>query len=293
MLIGISDPFTKEGVAEWTELVLMLEERSVSKEELKSLINKAGNPAGEEIEEEIGEKLSDEIKINAFISTVWDELKYRNRLYGISPPYAIDDSVVSPNLKWSNRPAYMMCLLLSFFGIDTKKDGKFGKLFERLSNEAVKNYLGGRSLVVGFPREKHITMQYIANEIKERFGKPLPTDFNEAGLDVLAWKNFDDRPNKLILFVQSAAGKDWKSKMNEIDLHIWRDTICWACDPVKGLTTPFILTEDQLYNHSKGGLILDRPRIYTSTNSARLKNKELENDIRKWCQGKLKRMVYA
>ncbi len=291
MRIGISDPSTKEGVAEWTELVLMVEEKSISKEEIKSLISNAGNPAGEEIEKELGEELTDEIKANSFISDVWDELRYRNRLYGTSPPYTIDDMVVSPNVKWSSRPAYMMCLLLSFFGIDQKCDGNYGKLFERLSNEAVGIYLGGRSEVVGFPRERKITMEYIANETKERLGRDLPANFKDGGVDVFTWKPFDERPNQILLLVQAAAGKDWKHKMGEVDLHLWRDTICWACDAIKGLTTPYMLTKDELSNHSKGGLILDRPRIYISTNSAKLMDKGLDKAIRGWCKKKLKQKV--
>lgn len=253
------------------ELTIISNASRFSKSEVKSLIERAS-----------GEEAKDH-----FIDSVWSEISRRQRLYGDAPPFTVENSSVSCVIDWKDKPDYMTCLILSMFGNSIPKEtSETGKLFERISNEAVKKYLNMQSVISGYPSDVCIkeTIQRMGEEIA--FG--LPEKAKEAGVDILAWRPFGDgRPSQVVLLVQCASGKNWAGKLDDICLKAWNQYVRWRTDPIKAITVSKIITEEDFGESSnRGGVIFDRARLFRNIVDSCLST-DLKQDLLEWCKAKL------
>ena len=148
-------------------------------------------------------------------------------------------------------------------------------LFEELSSEAARKYLGARaeSIVFGtaagkadFPRK----VNNLCKQIKEgdgyvNRGEDPPSE-QDGKLDIVAWKHFKDRlPGKLIVFGQCKTGTNYKDELTQLQ----PDSFCrkWVRSPL--ILTPvrmfFVaeaLSRSRWANTSyDAGLLFDRCRI--------------------------------
>lgn len=213
-MIELPDLTSIERVADWIELSVIYKNKTFSKARISSLLNNSGDDV-------------DEAKVDSIIN----ELLRRDDLYGDASPFMVEGKCVKPRIKWDKRPEIAMCLIFSIRGVKKKKGKDDGtKLFERLSNEAIKSYLNGPAEVIGFPDKKKLKEQIedISSKTCEKLGNRCPTPQDkDKGVDIIAWKpHGDKRPNQIILLLQCAAGINFEQKRS-IPLLAWGDFINW------------------------------------------------------------------
>lgn len=273
----ISAPNDVSSVADWVEFYVTYQEESISKAGLTSNVEGA-----------IGNEPSED-----FISSVWNELKIRQILYGNSSPIQVVGRLVEPNINWREKPYYMAFLIYSLEGNPnttqtTAVDG--GKLFEKLSREAIERYIGGKAIIYGFPTEQ--TVQDIAEKyLKEKFIYTPPSYRKDRNLDIFAWRPFKDgRSSQIIMLVQCASGLNWKGKLTELNLGAWKKYIHFSASPLKGFAAPITVTKtDHLEEHSTdGGVFFDRLRLFRLLDRL---PQDLHDECVQWCDIRLVQML--
>ena len=269
ILFTMSDPDSIEYVADWVELYIVLNRDSISKSTLTSSLaqEKGDDPSAD------------------FVDDIWLELEYRRLLYGSSPPFNLDTRSVFPIIGRENNHAYIMCLLLSILG-NNEDTTNTGKLFERLSGEAIRNYIKGRVLIYGHPSKQ--TVEDIAVNTNERFNFSPTANFNDRGLDIIAWIPFEDnRCGQTVILFQCAAGNNWKSKLLSLPIEAWNNYIAWGSKPLKGFTLPKVIRKKSFEECSyEAGIIIDRARIYRNIFDEEI-NGTLKQDVKAWCDHKI------
>lgn len=266
------DPFA---YADWIELYTVYNDKELSKSKIISLLRSTGEEPSE-------------ILIDSAIS----ELKRREHLYGDSSPFRIDGNIITPLIKWEDFPEYVMCLIFSLQGVIKEKGRNDGtKLFEEISGIAVKNYIGGETLVLGFP-SGHTLKQQIENFCiisSEEIGhEQVKSTDKDKGVDIIAWLSHkDNRNNQIIILLQCAAGYNWGMKKN-ISLRGWRDIIHISADPIAGLVLPIVVSQDEWKKvRDDYNLIFDRIRIIKALKKASNEHQVLQKDIANWCREQL------
>jgi hypothetical protein len=178
----------------------------------------------------------------------------------------------------TEKSVYVFLLLLSTYGHDAglaKNDG--AKFFEEVCAEAARQYLGGeevQSRVFGFPRRlapKDFpgAVDTLCRDLGEGTAcrnRPTVKNQKDAGLDIVAWRDFPDRrEGKLISFGQCATGRDWPAKLTDLQPAHWCGL--WMQDrpavvPVRFFFVPHCLDRvawvPSCFN---GGVLFDRCRI--------------------------------
>lgn len=273
-MYDIPDPNRVETVADWAEFYVMQNQSELSKSTLRSYVEASS-----------GSDPSDD-----FIDSVWMELETREKLYGANPPFSVESELLQPAFEWKERPEYMTCLIFSLEG-NPVEPLQSGVLFERIINEAIRNFIGGESIPVGFPNTWKA--EDIANSLNERYQYEPPEYRKDRNLDVVAWKSFsDERASQIVILIQCAAGHNWTSKKTELSLDAWCKYIHFACKPIKGLAIPIVITDKiRLEEDSTdAGLIIDRTRIYCNIDKD-LTPGELKDDLENWCSVRLEEMT--
>ncbi|MGD1041857.1 MAG: hypothetical protein ABR913_02200 [Sedimentisphaerales bacterium] len=271
---SLPDTINRESVADWVEFFVTLTKGGLAKSELSAYMeSSSGNEIGDDI-----------------IDSVWQELEYREYLYGEDPPFAVEGVIVRSLIDWENLPEYMTCLIFALEG-NPKDSLSSGMLFERITEQAVKNFISGKCLRTRSPRKVSVTN--IAKAVNERFNYEPPSYRQDRDLDVVAWKDFgDDRSSQVVVLIQCAAGQNWQSKLKDLNLDAWTKYIHFACRPIKGFSIPVIISDKtKLEEHSTdGGIIIDRTRIYRNV----IINKPLDNlrkELKVWCKKRIAEMV--
>jgi len=267
----ISDPSSIDNVADWAEFYAASTQEELSKSQLYS-----------SVEEASGSEPTDE-----FIDSIWLELEQREHLYGDNPPYHVQRGLVVPAISWEEYPEYMACLIFTLEGnqVDSLRSGT---LFERITSEATRSFLGGESLAVGFPAT--MAVKDMASALGEKYVTDPPWYAKDRKLDVVTWKPFgDQRMSQVIVLIQCAAGFNWPSKKTELCLNAWCKYIHFACPPIRGFAIPIIISDPvKLEDHSNdAGLIIDRARIYRNMINASLRDTALRQDLKTWCTNRL------
>lgn len=273
-MYDIPNPTRIESIADWVEFYVILTHTELSKSELRSYLEAS---SGSEPSEEL-------------VDGVWMELDTRERLYGTDPPFRVQSGLIQPAFEWKDRPEYMTCLIFSLEGnpTDTLQSGV---LFERIICEAIRNFISGESIPVGFPET--MRAEDIANALNEHYIYEPPEYRKDRNLDVVAWKPFyDERASQIVVLIQCAAGHSWTSKKTELNLDAWCKYIHFACKPIKGLGIPIVITNKERLEEDStdAGLILDRARIYRNITKD-LKPSQLKNDLETWCISRLAEMT--
>lgn len=271
----IPDPSDVGVVADWIELNVTVEKQPIVKAAIASKIESAS-----------GDEPSDN-----FISDIWDELELRMDLYGNNPPFVVDNMEVTPNLVWEQNPEYLMWLILSLTG-NPSNPTPTGKLFERTSKEAAKNYLAGEALVFGHPGK--VTVAQLCGELLEKFKSELPPNYNDRGLDVVAWKPFNDkRGNQVIVLMQCAGGANWTTKTGDVVLRAWCEKyVTFGCKPIRGFSTAVVISDRDRFEEIsfEADLLLDRTRLYRNTRDYQVQD-SLRSETLDWCNNRLQEIL--
>ena len=271
----IPSPNDINNVADWAEFYIAFLEESLSKAALSSSIEQS---RGFEPTED-------------FIDSVWNELEIRKNRYGDNCPYNVSSLLIEPTINWKEIPDYMLCLIFSLEGnpnTDAVSAANSGKLFERVCQIAIKNYIQGDCIVYGHPHEQSVS-DIAINLINEKFNQLPPTYRKDRNLDLFAWKKFeDDRASQIIMLVQCAAGHNWKAKLSELSLRAWELYILFAATPIKGFSIPRVISDSEdLLEHSRdAGIIFDRTRLFRNIQSSQIDDEFIE-ELNNWCDLRL------
>lgn len=272
-MIELPDPDSVDVIADWVELLILRNGKSIAKSKITSLVRSQTNEANEDR-----------------IDSVVMELERRQLLYGPKAPFKIVGDTINPKLKWKDGPEYALFLLCSLYGAEEKsKEG--AKLFERLCCLALKNYMKGDAITLGFPNEKTLseTIADLISYLNERPGGRKPTAHDkDRGVDVVAWKSHgDNRSSQVVVLLQCAAGLHWRDK-KQVPLSSWLKYIHWGTDPIPGIGIAKLLDSEKWDNVvDEYTLIFDRARIFRALYSKPIGDKKLTNKTRKWCNTRI------
>ncbi len=171
---------------------------------------------------------------------------------------------------------YAFLVALTHFGPRTLEGAS---LFERISAEALVNYLGGagsvRSFDFGSPRRNTLrSFRQAIDELCETMGegggsasRMKRSDMKDAGLDLAAWVPFGDgRLNQLSVFGQCAAGQNWRDKITELQpVHFSRSWMQYppALSPLAAFFVPRQIGQSQWETDAlhERQILFDRLRI--------------------------------
>lgn len=267
-------------IADWVELGTIFNGNRLSRAKMISLLEDNGYT-------DDAYYRGDEI----FDSTI-AELQRRNILYGPKSPYMIEGTIIQPNIGWEEIPEYLMCLILSYFGAANSKGGT--KLFERVSQQALRAYMHGKGKVLGFPNNNNLTTQLdcLANEMYEGRGNRNPASSDkDRGVDVVGWMPFmDERNSQLIVLMQCAAGWNWRNK-KPVPRPAWTHFIHWNhTTTIPGIAVAEVIELQKWQNAVDDyGLVFDRARIvrclYANDFSP---DPRLRIEVINWCKTQLK-----
>ncbi len=274
----------KKNISDWLELYVVLEWR-ISKADILSEFSdifEDNNYCEDDLESEF---------INRDIDDLFMLLWSRLYLYWNNPPYNINGDIISSNFSSDSHSkiSYIFSLFLSIYW-NSFETNEVWKLFERLSNEAFKEYLWWESKVFWFPDwvtwNLSSKIDNLAIEINEKRWRWEPlTHAKDDKLDLISYKSIDSRENKIVFLIQSASGKDWKSKLTELSIDLWKDYINFSITPIRWFSTPVFIDEDrEFFDRAKRSwLLFDRARIYRFVSKVgSLYDENLCTDISSW-----------
>ncbi len=275
-MFDLEDTESSSSLADWIELELGNGESSLSKSKVSSVV----------------EEISGYEPSEALLSFVWQHLEIRQERY-LHEFYKIQGDIA---IRASNDPVpleYIACLLFSLYGI-SEEHRPNPKIFERIAAEAIKNYLQGEVFVFGWPVLTSTPVDIgqrvkaVATAARERFVESPAPRWKDRGVDVIAWKPFQEhvtgehRSGQLVILAQCAAGKNWREKTTELPYPSWTQYIHWACDPLQGFAVPQVITDDLWHEISReSGILFDRIRIVNLLPDG-VQDADLRNDIEKW-----------
>ncbi len=267
---------TPTGIADWAEWYVTYSQQPLSKPALTN-----------ELAIVLGSTTTDEA-LDGLVDSIWIVLKGRQKLYGPHSPIKVSARLLTSRGNWQDHPHYLACLIFALTG-NIEKAGAAGQLFEEISTLAVRGYIGGRGVTCGFPTT--LNASDLADMVTEPFIKEYPSYRKDRNLDVMAWIPFDDgRPNQIIVMVQCAAGRNWRSKTKELNLEAWKKYIHFLSPPIRSFTLPDIITDDRFEEQSTdAGLILDRSRIFRCIHRVTL-DADLKDRLIKWCKARISDM---
>lgn len=263
-------------VSDWAELFVLSLNSPLSKQELSNFI-KANLPELKDFER------------STLADSTFNELQYRSKtLYGASCHYEVDGNQVKPLMKLSDFPEIALCLIFALKGVIVQKGQNNGtKYFEQISNVASESFVGN-SRLVGFPSDANLNSQIqevcdLCFELKG-YENPKSSD-KDGGVDMIAWRDFnDERSNKIVVLIQSGAGKHF-SRKKSINTKKWNRWVRWSFAPLTAMTTPRVIRDSDEWQELADyyEIIFDRPRIVRSIHSAKNLNAALRKEIEKWC----------
>ena len=284
-MIQLPSSSETEVIADWAELCCLFGSRnSLSRSKIEEVIEAAG------IEDQ-----------EILISDMWQEINRRTEVAGDGYPVRALVGRIETSLDWNKSPVYVFQLLVashSFFRssrITGARWSRTAKLFENLASLAFQTYLGGKSVNVGFPRELGVPrgfrncLDYLCQEIRELRGsvKSYNSSAKDENVDIVAWNPFlDNRPGQVIILAHCAAGLDWKEKVSEVSIELWRDFINWVADPIVAFAFPFVCLNDtdwRYLSRQTRGFLMDRLRIASVLNTRAIPA-PMKQTLLEWCQ---------
>jgi hypothetical protein len=195
-------------------------------------------------------------------------------------PFVLDDNdyvltlnrEVHENVFWT----YLYLLLATRNNMLSNKtvanvDGT--QVFEKLSRDVLKNYLGVNSKGLNFGTATqggfYSKLTFLAKEMKEGNVRFPPTNITynpqDDTLDVAAWIPFyDTLPSKIICFGQCKTGTHWHGTTKQLNVSDFLKK--WfsqhpAVDPISTFIVADVLHVDDYYHRSVNNLFFDRCRI--------------------------------
>jgi hypothetical protein len=252
---------------EWLELNLLKNNKPISKSQILNLASGV-----------------DEDDVDSWLS----ELANRSILYKNSI-YTVFNNRITPNYSWKEIPEYFLCLFYSFYGANDYSGGT--SLFEKISANALKNFINGDIYTLGFPAGKNFNahLDEISKYCNEQRNMPSAHTYKDDGVDVLGIKSFgDNRSSNLYVLLQCAAGKHWMNK-KPISLNRWTNYIVWYPENlIQSISTvEYVEQSDWIKHSSTFGMLIDRLRIYNFLYTTQV-DIDLRLEVKQWCELKIK-----
>jgi hypothetical protein len=229
--------------------------------------------------------------IDECLLQVFLELEERSKSAGDAYPFEISGGTLKLRSHPRNFPAYIFCLALSYFKWKAIKGARVNpwKLFEELSCRAAGHYMQGDVFWFGLrPRiskskrngKKKPTLfehsiKGLCSVLGEGQGFKMQPTLNRQDdkVDLVAWRDFaDERPSKLIMFGQCAAGANWSDKITELQPNRFWDQ--WmqeakVSELIRSFYMPYRVTlKEWAYCARSAGILFDRCRIAFWTHDA-------------------------
>lgn len=285
-MIEIPSSMEPAVIADWAELSCLFgDQDSISRSKVEQTLEDANFSDSEGV-----------------VADVWQEISRRHDLVGTAHPVITLEGRLERCLTWDHASVYAFQLLLASHSMysDMKISGddwkKAAKLFERLSTLALERYLGGKAINIGFPRESGVPkgfrqcLDYLCQQLSEDRGpvESYNVSTKDERVDVVAWQPFADmRSGQVIIFASCAAGANWKDKIGEVNLEVWKSYIDWVTAPLIAFAFPFVCLDDSQWiylSKLSGGFLLDRLRIASIFVPVDRSFDTMQTEVRTWCQ---------
>jgi hypothetical protein len=271
--LAATDPATK--LADWLELTaLAAADRNASIQDLVQVIRRSGtsdaiDPDNEEPSGDRGSEISQAIAESAFA-----EIEARSTGCGKAYPFKVGTQRIQAT-RSTDASIYVFLLLVANYGAKAAGSGTSAlPMFDDLAAGAAGSYFHGESYVFAFPRRVAPTgFADAVDDLCLRMGegegnrrRPTTKHQNDAKLDIVSWRPFEDRrKGKMIAFGQCATGANWKEKLSELDPYDFYTQ--WfaenpAVRPLRMFFMPFRVLDDDWFGVAlKGGVVFDRCRL--------------------------------
>lgn len=262
-MLPLPTPTDEINLADWMELcALVSQDTNFSLGDAERVLRQSATIVDARIEEVLAE--------------ISYELRYRET--AAADAYAFEFSGTSIQLKAEPERYYhyIFCLCLSYFAWEADPEHNVfpARMFEQLSCLVAKSFVGGEAIRFAAPREGPVptafrdAVDYLCRHIGEGEGM---LDIDESvgqddTLDVVAWRDFPDRAaGKLLLFGQCAAGRNWRSKISDLQPRDFSDKYMQqapSSNLLKALFIPHRIVDRQWRKRTvEAKLIFDRCRI--------------------------------
>jgi hypothetical protein len=267
----------------------------------------------------------DEDKFEAPVKDAFAELARRSAVtasFECSYPFELkNDTLFLDRARLKSKPAHLYLFLLLATALNMKSDRKHGgfdgaDLFEKLSEEVAKRYLGGskdsrvKTKIFGTSRQIWKTnadttenndmgeFEGAINELCKDLGEgetfktktKLKISAKDDKLDVVAWREFtDSMPNKIALFGQCKTGTHWATELPRLNPYAF--CARWFSDMPSVLPTKAHFLSDRVdsaeFRHVgyEAGIIFERCRILDYAGDI---PKDLLEDCLMWSNAALK-----
>jgi hypothetical protein len=227
-----------------------------------------------------------------FVTDIFELVRLRSDSFSDMYPFEFDfqDNIFSLKLKGNIniiRKIYLNLLICSNLDSFPKLKHILSAEFESLSKEVIKSLLKGWQVlstgknpeINGDALTKIKKLEKLLRiDINSRYvSENLITGNQEYGLDLIAWKDFNDSvANKLILLIQCTCEKEWFKKTN--DTRSWENFYYYQkIKPYHSLVVPYDLIDGNTNNFfdlnkikDNDVLIIDRQRIMNEINNIEL-----------------------
>jgi len=236
-------------------------------------------------------------------SDIFQHLNWRNKVCK-NYPFQINENSIVAKTNIKKALPYSFPLLLAthdFYEKTTIENwSNVGDLFELYCAASLSQQIG-KTILIGnqlgnLPVDFDECLLKVCQIINERKGPihPKARDFQDAGVDIIAYRKFDQRKGQIVVLIQCASGKNWRRKGGDIKPKLWSELVFWTVDPIKAMTFPFAydfdspeIEKEWIYASYDAGLLLDRLRLVA------FDYKKTEYDftpINKWVKDQVKKL---
>jgi hypothetical protein len=243
--------------------------------------------------------------LEQLLQAVASEIQLRSSAAGAAYPFEVEQRSIALREPIEKFVPYVFCLCISYLDGDRLLDQHPfpRRMFERLSSEAAKSYVGGDAVRFASPRVKSEIPEDFpeaVNELCKRIGegqgfrlKRLHSEKDDA-IDIVAWRDFPDMDEgKLLLFGNCATGTNWDGKLDELQPDIfceeWMNEVPVSVKvSIRALFVPRRLDKSRWKKVSRrSGVIFDRCRLAYWTQSSF----PARQDMAKWTTNVLNRLA--
>lgn len=258
----------RQALYDWIEASAVFECEQISQSDVVDSLTENGVYESQEFASEI-------------VDEAWKVLTSRFEYLGEPLGLKVAGKRITRDLEWSHFPAYGFCLAISCAALYPSWARTFGEpysvqgeIFEELTVASLERFLNGWKVRrVGWSPENTVKLKSIVSglvtELNEVAGAEMDvyvdSSANELGLDVLAYRPFDDGVASFPVFMlQCASGKNWKAKRHTPDLNLWKSVVNFTSRPVKGFAMPYAFESQAEFRKQAllvDGLFLDRTRL--------------------------------
>ena len=276
-------------VADWVELCVVADGRTMSYEEVATAYRDAGlYPQVESDEPSLEED-------------TWAELKRRKKFLGEEYPLAVCDNTLKGGVSLES-PSFDLLLLAATAGHYGRGEGQeLARLFEHVVAAASIGLLGGKAARFGWPPDEG-TPTNVAGRIMH-FAKELDLQPQEhdskvesrekdIGLDIAAQHGIGGSVAGTVVFlIQCATGRNWEEKKSSVSVPRWLELIDWNAIPIPAFAVPWWWARDKDYiryfRRMGHAVVLDRARLLKGGPDDQLDDDRKEK-VKAWTDKRLK-----